>query len=548
MYKVIDLFAGAGGLSLGFIQTGKFEVKVAYENSPEMQQTYKLNHEGAEVFGDVCTADYSAIRQKYGEIDVVIGGPPCQGFSNANRQRNHTINKNNYLVKQYIRAVAELRPKAFVMENVSMLKSNVHQFYMEESDLKLVEKYNLKPKSAQILLMDGRFVFDGIMDIIQDVSAAKSFLWPEDHYFEMNVLYKASRNSVKLKKALTKHRNQLVSIANKQLGRISANPIVNADLTAWKTVLDSIDADQDTDSFRTSIEPAIMYQKMLSAVCEISDNNLIVEGYDCHNGIRAKVNSFPVFDYLKAILGSDEYGYAINSRVLSAADFGAPQKRMRFVVEGIKKEITEENALPERKFSEDEYYTVHDAIADLEAVRPVQNTADDTGILLEKNSELSDLAKRLRDSSVLRNHIITATRDVALERFRHIKQGGNFHSLDEEFKTNTYTDVSRTQNTVYQRLDYKKPSGTVVNVRKSMWIHPVLDRAVSIREAARLQTFPDSFVFCGSKDKQYQQVGNAVPPVLAYSIAEKLASVLNENLDKGDAGYGRQSQQGPEKL
>ena len=70
-----------------------------------------------------------------------------------------------------------------------------------------------------------------------------------------------------------------------------------------------------------------------------------------------------------------------------------------------------------------------------------------------------------------------------------------------------------------------------------MWIHPTLDRAISVREAARLQTFPDSFVFCGSKDKQYQQVGNAVPPIMAKSIAEKLARVLHENLLKGDT-YG----------
>lgn len=92
------------------------------------------------------------------------------------------------------------------------------------------------------------------------------------------------------------------------------------------------------------------------------------------------------------------------------------------------------------------------------------------------------------------------------------------------------TDAARTQNTIYLRLNYDEPSGTVVNVRKSMWIHPTQDRAISVREAARLQTFPDSFVFCGSKDKQYQQVGNAVPPIMAKSIAEKLAQILEKNL------------------
>ena len=122
-----------------------------------------------------------------------------------------------------------------------------------------------------------------------------------------------------------------------------------------------------------------------------------------------------------------------------------------------------------------------------------------------------------------------------MERFRALKQGENFHALKDEMKTNTYTDASRTQKTIYLRLEYDEPSGTVVNVRKSMWIHPTRDRAISVREAARLQTFPDSFVFCGTKDKQYQQVGNAVPPILAKAIAKKLAKTLKENLGEGES-------------
>jgi DNA (cytosine-5)-methyltransferase 1 len=164
----------------------------------------------------------------------------------------------------------------------------------------------------------------------------------------------------------------------------------------------------------------------------------------------------------------------------------------------------------------------------LEDIDPVFDTADDIGIPLEYRDDLSDLAKDLRNTKVLRNHIITKTTDVALERFKALSQGENFHSLDDSLKMNTYTDISRTQNTIYLRLDYSQPSGTVVNVRKSMWVHPVKDRAVSVREAARLQTFPDSFVFVGTKDKQYQQVGNAVPPIMAKAIAKKLASQLKK--------------------
>ena len=135
---------------------------------------------------------------------------------------------------------------------------------------------------------------------------------------------------------------------------------------------------------------------------------------------------------------------------------------------------------------------------------------------------------KLRNSETLRNHIITKTTETAMERFKALQQGQNFHALNDSLKSNTYTDVSRTQNTIYLRLNYDEPSGTVVNVRKSMWVHPTKDRAISVREAARLQTFPDSFVFCGTKDKQYQQVGNAVPPIMAKAIAKKIANVLNK--------------------
>lgn len=117
-YKVIDLFAGAGGLSLGFMQTGKFEIVAAAENNPGARKTYKRNHKLARLYPDVRTIDYNELAESCGEIDVVIGGLPCQGFSNANRQHTTIISMNNRLVKEYVRAVQELKPKAFVMENV----------------------------------------------------------------------------------------------------------------------------------------------------------------------------------------------------------------------------------------------------------------------------------------------------------------------------------------------------------------------------------------------------------------------------------------------
>ena len=539
MYKVVDLFAGAGGLSLGFMQTQKYDIKVAFENSPYMQDTYRLNHPGVEVQGDVCAADYDAIKKKYGEIDVVIGGPPCQGFSNANRQKNHAISQNNMLVKQYIRAILELKPKAFVMENVSMLKSDVHRFYMEESDIETVKKCGVPVKSTPLHLLDAEYVFDGALDIVKDQQKIQQYLWPEQHYFELNVIYKAAKNLDKMKSALAKHKKKLCATAADYAKSSDNNHISRVSADAFQTVLDYYSGELDASALKSKIEPAIMIQRMLSKAQEIYENHIVVDAYSVEDGIAAVIRSFAVYDYLEKVLQAPENDYVLDKGVLCAADYGAPQKRMRFVVIGIKRSISPKVALPKGRFDADEYRTVRDAISDLEDVTPVFDLEDDkNGIRIERKENLNELASALRNAEVLRNHIVTKTTDIAMERFRALKQGQNFHALDESLKMNTYTDAARTQNTIYLRLNYDEPSGTVVNVRKSMWIHPTLDRAISVREAARLQTFPDSFVFCGSKDKQYQQVGNAVPPIMAKSIAKKLAKILKDNLPEGEQRGG----------
>ena len=539
MYKVVDLFAGAGGLSLGFMQTQKYDIKVAFENSPYMQDTYRLNHPGVEVQGDVCAADYDAIKKKYGEIDVVIGGPPCQGFSNANRQKNHAISQNNMLVKQYIRAILELKPKAFVMENVSMLKSDVHRFYMEESDIETVKKCGVPVKSTPLHLLDAEYVFDGALDIVKDQQKIQQYLWPEQHYFELNVIYKAAKNLDKMKSALAKHKKKLCATAADYAKSSDNNHISRVSADAFQAVLDYYSGELDASALKSKIEPAIMIQRMLSKAQEIYENHIVVDAYSVEDGIAAVIRSFAVYDYLEKVLQAPENDYVLDKGVLCAADYGAPQKRMRFVVIGIKRSISPKVALPKGRFDADEYRTVRDAISDLEDVTPVFDLEDDkNGIRIERKENLNELASALRNAEVLRNHIVTKTTDIAMERFRALKQGQNFHALDESLKMNTYTDAARTQNTIYLRLNYDEPSGTVVNVRKSMWIHPTLDRAISVREAARLQTFPDSFVFCGSKDKQYQQVGNAVPPIMAKSIAKKLAKILKDNLPEGEQRGG----------
>lgn len=527
MYRVIDLFAGAGGLSLGFMQTGKYEIATAFEINKNAQETYKKNYTRTKLYSDVCSADYHEIEKEVGNIDIVIGGPPCQGFSNANRQKNHAVSMNNMLVKQYVRAVLEIQPKAFVMENVGMLKSDVHRFYLRNDETETIAEYNINTLLSEIVLLDKQYYSDEIANDIKDVNAIEEKLWSEADYKLLNIIYRQRNNMNKCKNALNKYKKQLIKLADK-IRESSYDGEYECINDTAEAIYSYYNEDIEAQQIIPRIEKTIMIQRCFSKAKELYDNNLKIEKFDCENGITAVIHSYSVLDYLLNMLGKD---YTFAKGILNAADFGAPQKRNRFIFMGIKKDTVNHIRMPVGEFAEENYRTVRDAIKDLEDVTAIYEIKEDYGTALNDNYEATALTPYLRDSDVLFNHVITHTREVAMKRFEAIAPGENFHSLDASLKENTYTDVSRTQNTIYQRLNYDTPSGTVLNVRKSMWIHPTLNRAVSIREAARLQTFPDSFIFCGTKDSQYQQVGNAVPPILAKAVAEHLVAYLDGESD-----------------
>ncbi|MDD2959735.1 MAG: DNA cytosine methyltransferase [Lachnospiraceae bacterium] len=531
-YSIVDLFAGAGGLSCGFLQTGRFAVKAAFEMNPNAQQTYLRNHsiDKSCMYSDVSDALLDETKKKLGEIDIVIGGPPCQGFSNANRQKNHAISLNNSLVKKYVKAVLHLNPKAFLMENVSMLQSEVHRFYVSGEDADDIKKYSIATADSQIQLLEEEFVFDGVIDIVSNSNLIANYLWEEKDYLALNVVFKNRNNVEKLKTALAKHQRRLTDFAEKLIVCEGDNYIVQQGRIAGNALQHYFESNI-ADELCEAIRPSVLLQRMLSKAKEIKDNAIKVGRFSIDEGLVAHVQSMSVLDYITSILGAGRDGYTIDKGVLSAVAFGAPQKRMRYVLLGVKKSIADCVELPKGTIEEGQFRTVHDAIWDLEKIITTTDVAEGSkGVFIgAAPAGTSALGLSLRDSAVLCNHISTETTELALERFKAIKQGQNFHSLPEYLKK-SYSDSKRTQNTIYLRLVYNEPSGTVVNVRKSMWIHPVLHRALSIREAARLQTFPDSFVFCGPKDSQYQQVGNAVPPILAKAIAEHLCGYLDKEI------------------
>ncbi|MEQ8154931.1 MAG: DNA cytosine methyltransferase [Clostridiaceae bacterium] len=535
-YKTIDLFAGAGGLSYGFLETGKFDIKVAVEYNKHAQETYKKNHPDVELEADITkiTNDkYKAIQKKYGSIDIVIGGPPCQGFSNANRQKNELISGNNQLVNEYLRAVEQLQPKAFVMENVKMITSSTHKFFCSEKIKEAVEKLGVKLQEEKIAIAETTICTEEFIDFLRNKDDFKEYLLVQTDYMKINTLYRNAKTPEQFNKYVEKHTSAI-----KKLISDWSNFEIKFEIKKQEAIFN--DTKQLVDSFLENgteyeklaynLKVIIEYQKAMYKMQEIRDYNITLIDLDTfNNSICISVNTYNIIEYMLAKF--KDLGYQVESGVLNAVHYGVPQSRERFIIIGIRNDCMKMDKveLPKQILSStSEFYTIRDAIEDLEKYKTSVMAESEP---IKKNNikinNLNPLQKYLNRGDTIFNHVTTDTRETALNRFKVLRQGQNFHDLDENLKT-TYSDPVRTQNTIYLRLNYQVPSGTVVNVRKSMWVHPEKDRAISIREAARLQSFPDEFEFFGTKDSQYQQIGNAVPPLLGRAIAEKVLELLGD--------------------
>lgn len=219
--------------------------------------------------------------------------------------------------------------------------------------------------------------------------------------------------------------------------------------------------------------------------------------------------------FIKEICKSlHEEGYIPNFQILNAVNYGVPQVRDRLFIVASKNGMVYK--FPESKL--EKLVTVKDAISDL----PILKNGDRIEEKKYKQDAKSDYAKSLRKkrSKVTQNYV-TRNSLMVLERYKHIKQGNNWKDIPPELMGN-YTDHSRCHGNIYRRLHYNKPSIIIANYRKSMIIHPTQNRGLSVREAARIQSFPDKYDFLGSLDQRQQQVGNAVPPILAKAIFTQL--------------------------
>ncbi|AIF67499.1 hypothetical protein GZ22_13220 [Terribacillus saccharophilus] len=554
-YQILDLFSGAGGLSNGFEQTGQFSVIGAIEVNIAAQKTYIKNHDGKDHLIlkslDSGTSDITKINFKDLQLDsnktVVIGGPPCQGFSNANRQKNYLISGNNQLVKEYARAIRDVRPVAFLMENVKSINSSVHKFFVTNFNNNDEDDFSSKRHLDSISMDDQHPLYEkDYIDLLISQSEilriiVKEFKRlsdvPEPIIDDTLLITRLralerrmkSRDQVRLKEKEQKEVKQILTLINIYNNRNAYfQPIISEAIEALSILLSG---SASIKLIQKKMQDFIDLNRFLIRCQELKDENI-----DCKNlilteeslfKVRVEVYSYNIVKYLKRLF--THYGYILDSGVLDASYFGVPQRRRRFMMMGVHRKCKSDSAVELPKPADNRIFTVRDAIEDLEDIEPQQeiNTYKKHIYNKEFQSELIRYYREQIEGNLLSDHINTKSSELIQLRYKQIREigGKNFHSLPENMKA-SYRDASRTQNTVYLRLNYDEPSPTVINVRKSMWQHPTKARALSIREAARLQSFQDSFVFEGRKDERYQQVGNAVPPKLAKAIAIKMLDYL----------------------
>jgi len=251
-----------------------------------------------------------------------------------------------------------------------------------------------------------------------------------------------------------------------------------------------------------------LFREYLRLVREVSPDWVIFENV---KGLLETENGF----FLEAVLrGFKKAGYATTRFVLNSADYGVPQKRNRLFIVGSLHGI--EVDPPKRTVTK--HVTVGHAINDL----PDLENGDVLDEEQYSNPARTPYAKRLRgDLKKCHNNLVTNNAPHIIERYSHIPQGGNWEDIPKRLMKN-YANVARCHTGIYRRLKEDEPSVVIGNFRKNMLVHPWKNRGLSVREAARLQSFPDWFRFVGSIGFQQQQVGNAVPPLLAKAVFRQI--------------------------
>lgn len=422
----IDLFAGAGGMSEGFRQAG-FQTIFANDVEEPATKTFSRNHPTSQVVaGDIRNIDATELlghlNIKPGELDVLVGGPPCQGFSTYGQRNEDDIRNQLYI--QYIRFLNTFRPKTFVIENV-----------------------------VGMLSMSGGAVIDDIRQRLHTLGYG-SDVWTLD----------ASHYGVPQKR-------KRVFITGTQNGGL----------------LDMPEASHAKDSsslggFDFFNSPVSKFVSVRDAISDLPPVTL--KPKETHKTLD--YYSEPQSEYQKNMRGNEQVIAHHSSKQM----LGIRRLRLALMRQGDWGSNIEERLKKDGLPSEliDSMLGGEEALRDLKGVRSQ-----------DKEKELA-LREKLSSG----------------------------HTTIEELME--FMDSQGFANK-YRRLSWSGLSHTLVAHMArdcSDFVHPQVDRFISVREAARLQSFPDSYYFEGSQFMQLRHIGNAVPPILASAVARSVRKALNQ--------------------
>lgn len=235
-------------------------------------------------------------------------------------------------------------------------------------------------------------------------------------------------------------------------------------------------------------------------------------------------------EVIKVIIQSfEDIGYTANYKVLKASNYGVPQDRERVFIIGYKKKLNLPVEFPKVKISEP--FTVDEAISDLPMLNAGEGKEKVNYTLKPKN----EYQKFMRlNSKKVQNHIAMRHTARVIDRFKAITTGKKLIDVWDSHGAVSRGNPAQKSSIKFSQNNFRvypnKPAPTIAASFQSNFIHPFLHRNFTAREGARLQSFPDNFEFKGMRTKmswekglsQYQQIGNAVPPLLAKAIAEEI--------------------------
>lgn len=205
-------------------------------------------------------------------------------------------------------------------------------------------------------------------------------------------------------------------------------------------------------------------------------------------------------------------GYTVSYEIINAADYGVPQKRERVFFVGIK---NTKFVFPGSNTKK--YITCSEALSDLPKLNDQNGTCLQHEYICEPQNTYQEYLRE--NSKIVLNHQLTMHTEQTKHIISMIPDGGKIKDLPRE-----YWDI-RKYNKAFERMSSVRPSNTVDTGHRN-YFHYSENRIPTVRENARLQSFPDDFEVIGSRTSQYKQIGNAVPPLLAYAIAKAIREQL----------------------